>query len=61
MFHAIAGLSSEAYVLAKAVNEDMSNSDIIFQLALVTNGTVKVGNEIVLHNRTNFGFFDMDK
>lgn len=60
MFHAIAGLSETKYVLAKAVDENMTNSDIIFQLATVKGNTVKVGKELVLKNRTNFGFFDMD-
>ena len=61
MFHGIAGLSSTKYVLAKAYNEDGSNRDIIFQLATVNGASVTVGPELVLKNRTNFGFFDMDK
>ena len=61
MFHGIAGLSSTKYVLAKAFNEDGTNKDIIFQLATVSGTSVTVGPEVVLKNRTNFGFFDMDK
>lgn len=60
MFHAIAGLSEEKYVLAKAMNENMTDTDIIFQLATVKDGVVKVGKELVLKNRSNYGFFDMD-
>ena len=60
MFHAIAGLSETKYVLAKAVDENMTNSDIIFQLATLKDNKVTVGKELVLKNRTNFGFFDMD-
>lgn len=61
MFHAIAGLSEDTYVLAKAMDMTMTNNDIQFQLATVKNGTIKVAKELVLRNRTNFGFFDMDK
>ena len=58
-FHAIAGLSSTKYVLAKA-GDSTGMNDIIFQLATINNGTVKVDKELRMTNRTNFGFFDMD-
>lgn len=58
-FHAIAGLSANKYVLAKAGDATGMN-DIIFQLATITNDTIKVGKELRMMNRTNFGFFDMD-
>lgn len=58
-FHAIAGLSATKYVLAKAGDATGMN-DIIFQLATITNGTIKVGKELRMMNRTNYGFFDMD-
>ena len=61
MFHGIAGLSPTKYVLAKSFNEDGTNKDIIFQLATVSGASVTIGPELVLKNRTNFGFFDMDK
>ena len=61
IFHGIAGLSSNAFVLAKAVNEDQTDKDLHFQVATIKDGKIKVGHEITLLNRTNFGFFDMDK
>ena len=60
MFHGIAGLSETKFVLAKAGTMSGDN-DLKFQLATVDGTTVKVGKEVVLKNRTNFGFFDMDK
>ena len=61
MFHGIAGLDDETYVLAKAGSEDGSSYDLMFQLARITNGKPQIGHELVLKNRTDIGFFDMDK
>ena len=63
MFHAIAGLSSNTFILAKAVDEKTEDKNIYFQVATVlADGSISIpkGNGIKLQ-RSNFGFFDMDK
>ena len=63
MFHAIAGLSSDTFILAKAVDEKMEDKNIHFQVATVlSDGSISIprGDGIKLQ-RSNFGFFDMDK
>ena len=41
----------------------MKDNSLIFQLATMdqTTGEVTVGDEVVLKNHNNFGFFDIDK
>ena len=60
-FHGIAGLSETKYVLAKSGSLDGKDKDLYFQLATVNGTSVIVDKEVVLQNRSNFGFFDMDK
>ena len=63
MFHAIAGLSSDTFILAKAVDEKMEDKNIYFQVATVlADGSISIPkNNGIKLERSNFGFFDMDK
>lgn len=63
VFHGIAGLKSDTYILAKAGSENGEDKTIHFQLATVLpDGSVSIpkGDGWKLQ-RSNFGFFDIDK